>query len=262
MINFKWGIMPAVFAMIISVLLGAASGAGISHIILRALAFSLVFFGLGVGMWFIVNSYFPEILADDGESAQQEAYEKPGSRVNLTVDNSGEYAVPELYKTSGRPDELGNIEDLVSGAFKVRSESVDRTQEDSYNEDRARGDPDPENIDFQDMFQDTAGGFDKSFEDKPVFTPSFADNSGELGGLPDLDDMAVAFSSFGDSGGSPAVQSGGSKGSSSGFSGASNDYDGTDSFSHNKGNKPQPMKGDFDPQEIAQGIRTMLNKDK
>jgi len=31
---------------------------------------------------------------------------------------------------------------------------------------------------------------------------------------------------------------------------------------YNKGNKAQPMEGDFDPQELAQGIRTVLNKDK
>jgi len=257
-INFKWGIMPAIFALIISVLLGAASGAGVSHIILRGLAFSMVFFGLGIGMWFLVNSYFPEILADDGDSAQEDAYEKTGTRVNITVDNTGEYAVPELYRTTGSPDELGNIEDLISGAFKVRSESVDRNQEESYNDNGVQGDPDPENIDFQDMFQDPAGS-DKSFEDKPVFTPSFVDDSGGLGGLPDLDAMAVAFSSFGDSGGgsSPVVSS---KGASSGFGGASNDIEETSQY--NKGNKPQPMKGDFDPQEIAQGIRTMLSKDK
>ncbi|MCL1959572.1 MAG: hypothetical protein FWF68_08230 [Spirochaetes bacterium] len=262
MVNLKWGLVPAIFALFVSVLLGAVSGGTISHIILRALAFAAVFFGLGIGIWFVVKSYFPELLAEDNDTELQDASEKTGSRVNITIDSAGEFAVPELYKTSGRPDELGNIDDLISGVFKVRSESVDRKQEERYNEERVESVPDNENIDFQDMFQDTAG-FDKSLEDKPVFTPSFVDDAGGLGGLPDLDEMAMAFSPGG--GSLPIVQSGGSKGSSLGFGGVSpvsNDLEEKGSSSNYVGNKPQPMKGDFDPQEIAQGIRTMLSKDK
>jgi len=260
--NYRWGLIPAIFALLVSVMLGVISGTSMNHIILRALVFAVVFFGLGVGMWFVVNSYFPELLAADSDNALQDSLEKTGSRVNITIDSAGEYAVPELYKTADSPDELGNIEDLVSGAFKVRSESVDRNQEESYNERRVQSVPDHENIDFQDMFQETAD-FDKSLEEKPVFTPSFVDDAGGLGGLPDLDVMAMAFSSVG--GSLPIGHGGGSKGSSSGFGGvssASNDFEETDLFSPNKGNKPKPIKGDFNPKELAEGIRTILSKDK
>jgi len=264
-LNYKWGIVPALFALIISILLGIISGASFNHVILRAFVFAVVFFGLGLGMWFILNSYFSELLVDDNITSARDDDEKIGSRVNITVDNAGEYAVPELYKSSGASEKLGNIDDLVSGAFKVRSESVDRNQEEGYNVNRDQSNPDSENIDFQDMFQDTAD-FDKSLEGKPVFTPSFVDDAGGLGGLPDLDAMATAFSSGESFGGSsPIGFSGGSKGSSSVFGGdssASSDFGGKDSSSHYVGNKPEPMKGDFDPQEIAQGIRTMLSKDK
>jgi len=264
-LNYKWGIVPALFALIISILLGIISGASFSHIILRALVFAVVFFGLGLGLWFILNSYFSDLLVDEDNTSTQDNAEKTGSRVNITIDSTGEYAVPELYRTSGAPDELGNINDLISGAFKVRSESIDRNQEESYNEDRDQGNPDPENIDFQDMFQDTAD-FDKPPEGKPVFTPSFVDDAGGLGSLPDLDAMAMAFSSGESFGGSsPVGHGGGSKGSSSVFDGdssVSNDFEEKGSSSHYTGNKPEPMKGDFDPQEIAQGIRTMLSKDK
>ena len=265
MFNYKWGFVPAFFALVVSVLLGIISGASFSHVILRAFVFAVVFFGLGLGMWFILNSYFSDLLVDENITSAQDDDEKIGSRVNITVDSAGEYAVPELYKSSGASDKLGNIDDLISGAFKVHSESIDRNQEEGYNASRDQSNPDSENIDFQDMFQDTAD-FDKSLEGKPVFTPSFVDDAGGLGGLPDLDAMATAFSSGESFGGSsPIGFSGGSKGSSSVFGGdssASGDFGGKDSSSNYVGNKPEPMKGDFDPQEIAQGIRTMLSKDK
>jgi len=266
-INYRWGIVPALFALLVSVLLGLISGAGFSHVFLRALVFAIVFFGLGIGMWFVVNAYFPELLVNDDYIEQDD--EKTGSRVDITVDNAGEYAVPELYKNEGNPDELGNIDDLLTGAFKARSRGVDRKQEEGYNETREEDIPDDENIDFQDMFQD-AGGYEKSPEEKLAFTPRFADDSGELGDLPDLDAMAMAFSSGGSL---PDGFSGSSKGSSSGFSGfssASDDIEEASSFPSSStaasspyvGNKPQPLKGDFNPKEIAEGIRTILSKDK
>jgi hypothetical protein len=263
-INYKWGLIPAIFALLVSLLLGAVSGSSFSHIILRALAFAVVFFGLGIGMWFIVNSYFPELLTADSDVALRDDLEKTGSRVNITVDSTGEYAVPELYKTAGNPNELGNIDDLTSGAFKVHPESVDRKQEDSYNEERVQSVSDAGSIDFGDLFPDQdTDSFENSVEEKPVFTPSFVDDAGSLGGLPDLDVMAMAFSS---GGGSLPVGHGGSlKESSSGFGGvssASNDYEADSFSSHYTGNKPQPLKGDFNPEEIAKGIRTILSKDK
>jgi hypothetical protein len=239
-------------------MLGAISGAGFSHIILRGLVFAAVFFGIGLGMWFMINTYFPELFATDSDIS--DSMEKTGSRVSITVDSAGEYAVPELYKTTGAPDELGNIEDLISGAFKPHSESIDRNQEDDYNESRDQSTPDSENIDFGDLFQDQdTVAFEKPLGGKPVFTPSFVDDAGGLGSLPDLDAMAMAFSSGESGGGSLPIGQGG-------VSSASNDYEEKNSFSSSNtgytGNKPQPLKGDFNPEELAKGIRTVLNKDK
>jgi hypothetical protein len=264
-INYKWGFIPAIFAMLISVMLGSISGAGFSHIFLRALVFAAVFFGLGLGMWFVVNAYFPEILVTETDT--NDTIEK-GSRVNITIDNTGEYAVPELYKASGAPDELGNIEDLISGTFHVESESVDRNQEERYNNKGVGSDLDAGNIDFGDLFQDQGtGDLDKPVGGKPVFTPSFVGDAGDLGGLPDLDAMSMAFSSMGEFPEDSSPVSGGSKGASSGLGANTsflNDIEEADSTSsrYNTGNKPQPLKGDFNPEELAKGIRTVLNKDK
>ena len=200
--GFKWGVTAAIAAVIISVGLGLLSGVGLSHIFLRALIFGVVFFGFGFGLRFMINSFFPEILFMEEEASAQVPFDQPGSRVNITLDNTGEFAVPELYKTPGDPDELGNIEDLISGIFRPRSDSggqrpssgIDRNREESYNIGSIdQSFSDQGNMDFPDI-----GGFDEpgvetprdekprvekpGFE-KPIFTPSFGDDGG-VGGLP------------------------------------------------------------------------------
>jgi len=276
--NFKWGITAAIAAVVVSIGLGFISGVGISHIFLRALIFGLVFFGFGFGLRFMINSFFPEILfMDDGSSAQVD-FDQPGSRVNITLDNTGEYAVPELYKTPGDPDELGNIEDLISGIFKPRSDSggqrpssgIDRNREESYN----IGSADQNFSDQEDMVFPDMGGFDEpkaekpnvekpeaekpGFE-KPIFTPSFGDDAG-VGGLPDLETFAMAFSGGGDFR-PPQPQA-----SAGGFGGgtvpdAPEEFEPTQP-SRYVASKPTPLSGDFNPKDLAKGISTVLAKDK
>lgn len=267
--NLRWGITAAIFALLLSVGLGIISGVSIFHIFIRAFIFTVLFFGLGLGLKFVVDSFFPELLFMDEGSARDD-YNQPGSRINITVDNTGEYAVPELYKAPSDPDELGNIEDLISGAFKVRSAQggeakqagIDRKREEGYNVGRGQSVLDQEPINFNDMFNDTA-----IFE-KHVFTPSFGDGSEGLGGLPDLDAMATAFSPTGGPAASVSLPQTPSKfGSGSpppGVPQFSSGFEEAEPQSQSRyvGNKPQPLKGDFNPKELAEGIRTVLSKEK
>jgi hypothetical protein len=284
--------MAAIAAVIISSGLGIISGVGILHIFIRALIFALVFFSFGFGLRFLINGFFPELLTLDDESSAQESFDQPGSRINITLDNTGEFAVPELYKAPGDPKELGNIDDLISGIFKPRSAydeqqpqpGIDRKSEGSYNIDSAfQSSPDQDDFTFQDVafFEEpkleTAGvekskvdnlgfekpgvekpGVEKPGAEKPTFTPSFGDDDG-VGGLPDLEMFAMSFS--GDvRPPQPATPSGG-------FSGASVPDQAQDEFepvqpSRYVASKPAPMKGNFDPKQLAQGISTVLSKDK
>jgi len=269
MLYFKWAITAAAAAFLISIGLGIISGVAFFHIIIRAVIFAAVFFGIGFALRFIVNSYFSEIFLSNNELEQQFTAEKDEEKSSIVIDTMGEYAVPELYKTSGDPDELGNIEDLVSGFFKPRDDSIDRTEEDGYNDrgasntvnQRPSGVPVQETINFKDMFQDAAA-FDephaKSAEtiDRPVFTPSLGDDSDGLGGLPDLDAMAMAFGSS--SGSSPLF------GSIDEPASMEMEYSEPESPSSqfNTGNKAQPLSGDFNPKDLAEGIRTVLSKEK
>jgi len=274
-IYFRWGIFAAGAAFLISTALGLIFGVSFFYVIIRGFVFAFLFFGFGFAMRFLINSFFPELLLSGGdEPGNQYSFEQsPSSRENAVIDTMGEYAVPELYRTPGESSELGNIEDLISGAFRPQPEGVDRNEEEGYNNDNVRNVPEMrfessepasggENIKFQDMFQDlfqdtASSSFEEPSQetpkdDKPVFTPSFGDDSGGLGGLPDLDSMAMAFG---------GVEARSSSGGSS-FGGAEEAESGDTESARNTGNKPQPLKGDFNPKELANGIRTVLKKDR
>jgi len=281
--NFKWGTTAAIIALCISILLGAAFGVNFGHIIVRALIFAVVFFGLGFGLRFILDTFFPEVLSMNDDVPAPETTED-GEHISIAMDGMGEYAVPELFSKPGESGEIGNIDNLLSGSYRSNTEDedssatgkrgysdynfsvpsdegIDRNQESSYNNTGVIQD---------DPFLDIA--VEKPAASKPAavqqeafkpaasqtpFTPSFGDDSG-LGGLPDLDAMAMAFSSnFGGdlapaaSSVSPSVSSAPALNSVEEFEPDRSQY---------KGNKPQTLDGNFDAQSLAQGIRTILSK--
>jgi len=270
--NIKWGATLGIIAAIISITLGLIFGVRMADILLRAVIFLFVFFALGSGIRVMINNFFPELMYfDDGSESKinfDDQPPQPGSQVNITLGSAGEYAVPEMYRDSRDSQELGNIEDLISGHFKVRtavdnddyeesaapeqgSGGIDLTTEDDYNIKRdsfsampqefasfKEPDPEPEQEPSKPV----------SFE-KPVFTPVFEGDSDDLGALPDLGSMATAFSTGFDEMETTAMPHLGDEADSS-------------QTQYNKGNKPQPLQGDFNPQELAQGIRTVLSKDQ
>lgn len=281
MTGFKWGIFAAGAAVLISIILGIIAGVNILHIFLRALIFGVLFFGLGFGLRFVVNSFFPELLFSGSEETAEKDEER-GSRINITVDSTGEYAVPELYKTSGDSEQLGNIEELVSGVFRVRSDDdevqmksskssagIDRKSEAGYNNkgifDNSQGKDEGFNMPNEWLSLDAAPSMNKSVSESPavekheVFQPQFStsfDEGSGLESLPDLDAMSSAFS--GGFGASPAqtmaapVQPA--------MSPQIEEFE--PERSQNTGNKAQPLQGDFNPKELAKGISTVLSKDR
>jgi hypothetical protein len=287
-------VTAAIAVFIISLCLGIISGVGTLHLFLRAIVFSAMFFGLAFALRFVIDSYFPDLLVAGEQTDESDDLDfdqgEGDSRVNITVDSMGEYAVPELYKTPGDPKELGNIEDLISGNFKARSsrqEGVDRTKEEEYNTGGGfQTAPAQESSDFGDLsvFDKTPAAAGTGGD--TVFTPSFGDETG-LGGLPDLDALATAFSSGGEPGPPPppreAPVSEGealSFGDDDVFGGGAGSFAAEDApasadafvpqqseeleqvQTRTTGNKAQPLQGDFKPEQIAQGIRTVLSKDQ
>jgi len=264
---FKWGAMAAVGAVIVSMGLGLLSGVGLLHVFLNALIFGAVFFGLGFGARFLINSYFPELLFVNEEASAQGAVDQPGSMVNITLDNTGEYAVPELYKSPGNPEELGNIEDLVSGSFRPRSASsgIDRMKEESYNDNTFQSDSGGDNfsflesVDFDEPMVESPRVENSKVEprvEKPVFTPSFGDDAG-VGGLPDLEMFAMAFSSGGEARVAPQPMA-----APAGLPEKQQEEFEPMQPTRYVASKPTPLKGDFNPKDLAKGISTVLRKDK
>jgi hypothetical protein len=287
--------MAAIFGMVVSLLLGLVSGVGFGLVIVRALVFGAVFFGLGFALYFIVNTYFPELLYLTEDTGTPQTDEETGGHISIAMDSMGEYAVPELFNKQGDPNEIGNIEDLISGVFspgggsRVSAESsqhaypnvnfsmdaeegLDLNKETSYNDSNKFGD-----ASFGDLGDIDSGGFNETsaFETPPAaekpqafqpqFTPSIGDDDSGLGGLPDLDMMAMAFSNFSDHQTSSMASSAPTPASTPTPTPSMGSVSSVDESepdrSQYKGNKPQALQGDFQPQAIAQGIRTVLSKD-
>jgi len=256
--GIKWGITAGIIAALVSVVLGIIFGVTAAYILIRAVIFLLVFFALGAGVRILIDNYFPELIYLDEGADSKINFDQPGSQINITLGGISEYAVPETYRNSGDSEELGNIEDLLSGNFKVRapnvvdtraytqehgSEGIDLRSEDDYNisEVFSAG---PQEFE---SFQEPEPSRSVTFE-KPVFTPVFESDSDDLEVLPDLGSMATAFSTGFDTEEATALPHLG-------------DEADPVQMQYNKGNKSQPLKGDFKPKELAEGIRTVLKKD-
>ena len=303
--NFRWGVISAIAAIFISVALGILFNVNPVHIVIRALIFGVIFLGLGFGLRFAINSFLPEILYASEEGASD--IEQQNAHIDITLDSMGEYAVPELYKTD-EEHEMGNIEDLISGAFRPgytseqtgsggntgfsqasTSGSVDGRGESGYNdvgffnelEAEVPGSDSSSEDDASSAYQgftplpiEDSGGFQEmslfqkpegavpvskpSAQEPNQFTPSIGEEDSGLGGLPDLDMMARAFSSFGAAEPQASAPSGNIAGSASSTPISEDEPD----RSQYKGNKPQALQGDFEAKDIARGLSTLLSKDK
>jgi hypothetical protein len=263
--SIKWGITAGLLAAIISVVLGIFFGVGASYILVRAVIFLSVFFALGTGLRVLINNYLPELMYFDNDSSPKINFEPPppGSQINITLGAVGEYAVPEMYRDSKDSKELGNIEDLISGVFRARSsfesneadtalsyipkspfEGIDLRMEDDYNTQEAGFSAGPQEfMNFSVPEPPKPAAFEK-----PAFTPVFGGDSEDLGALPDLGSMATAFSTGFDTDEATAMPHLGDEAEPA-------------QMQYNKGNKPQTLQGDFNPKELAEGIRTVLKKD-
>jgi len=249
-INIKWGIYTSaaafILAFLISIIIGQASFA---IAILRALCFAALFFALATGAWILINSFMPELLFPEGNDAANNIFgTEPqgsqgsessdyGSHINITLGDGaslGDAADAALPDNDGTDvDNVGNIADLVSEAPE-KPVGLDEFSGNSYN--------------------NSAGDSAASFAE-PL---SAADGGGGDGGLPmNFDSFAMGgaiagLEPFGDSFSLPHDAGGIIK-------------DDDDVFIPERkvaGNKPVELEGDFNPKDIALGIRTVLENDK
>jgi hypothetical protein len=247
-LNVKWGIYAAVGALLLafttSIFLGQA---GFVISLLRGLAFAALFFILGVGIWTLLNTFIPELLfpesmdaaanifgpeSSDSQSSDSGAY---GSHINITLGDRSDAALPDSDGPDS--DEVGNISDLVSGtaspAGEVKRErGLDEITEKSYTVD---GEAVASSLNglAEHLPSNESGGFAMNFDS---FTMG--------GGLAGLETYGDSFLLPPDSGGTARREEA--------------------SLPERKvtGNTPKALEGDFNPKDIALGIRTVLETDK
>jgi hypothetical protein len=243
MIKIKWGVVSgaAAFALAFtnSLVLGHTSFA---IALLRGVIFAAVFFGLAIGIRALIANFIPDLLfsGKGGDDAAGNVFSggTAGSRVNITVGDAPEAALPE--HEDGETVNVGSFNDLLSGSIKAvarsHSQDIDQISENGYTEDQA---------------EESAPVFGKvKFDDIGDFSMDFGafvsdgvggDVTGDsVAGDSDMDSFSL-FPGVGDSGPS---------------------QDTPEPERKVSGNKAMKLEGDFDPKEIAAGIRTVLKKEK
>jgi hypothetical protein len=214
------------------------------------------------------------------ESTADEDLYKPGSRVNILEDDNPAYSTPAAdvpvnlsqISTGAKPDDseddLGDISVLTVrrsfsspfGGETPAVSGVDQNAKELYtdNEEELSNSIVP---DFSNMFSSespfdssagsqektagastSAGADTKSSANTAARTGSFLDSDETL---PDLDSMAGAFTS-----------------DSSGEEQGASEYSAPSSNRKSSSNKAPKWAEDFNPKEMAMGLRTALSKDK
>jgi hypothetical protein len=237
MFNVNWGLISGgaalVLAFVTSLLLGHTT---LLIALLRAGIFAAVFFGLGTGISALVNIFIPELLPSGAKAnAADNVFSAggAGSRINITLDDdTANAALPDSGGAASNTDEVGSFNDLISGAIQSQS--------------------------ARDIDQNPPTGYTVN-DNKGEFAPAFDD--GKIG---DLGDFSMDFGAF--------VSDGDGMASTESDLDSFSLFPETDGFGVTEesslperkvsGNKPTEFKGDFNPKEIAAGIRTVLEKDK
>jgi hypothetical protein len=222
LINLKWSAIAGGLGFAVSLLIGIISGAGFPLLLIRALALGAAFFVLGSLIWIMINNFIPELLnadAYEGDSGSP----LPGSRVDISLGDPQESALPEMFQSSASADEVGNISDLLSGKNTLANNTgMDQKREEGYTQKSGR------------EFQSEPGGISGGPDVAPL------DNFG--GGLPDLESMGEAFR--------PSREE-------------PVEFEPEPVIPERRpaGNKTQNLQGDFRPQELAAAIRTKISKE-
>jgi hypothetical protein len=218
--NLKWSAVAGGFGLIASLLVGIISGAGFPVALIRAVIFGAAFFLLAGIFWLLINSFIPELLESGPGNGNVD--EIPGSRVDISVGDGQESALPDLYRDSGE-DEVGDIGDLINGRpIPANYPGMDQKGEDGYTKNSGS--------EFQSEDQAASAG-----------TPAVEDYDA-AGALPDLDAMAGSFIPARGEAAEPETER-------------------LTPERSPVGNKTQNLQGDFHPKELAAAIRTRISKD-
>ena len=273
MFNIKWGGVAAAAAFVLAFALSLILGqTNLPVALLRAVIFAAVFFALGIAAWMLINTFIPELLstANTGDIATHLfSTGTAGSRVNITVDDTQNAALPEQARgASGGSDDVGDFNELFTP--KEDSRDIDQNLGTGYTEEGEAGE-------FAAVTERFSGETEGFAADPEEFSSAFGDDGLNDGGEENEEepgDFSMDFSAFvpgglgeGGEGGGDDVKAGESEPDMDSFSffpeaAGSTSYDEPPPERKASGNKPMKLEGDFNAKEIAAGLRTVLEKDK
>ena len=269
--DLKIGGIAAAVAFGLSFLIGLVSRSTMPFLIIWPLVFAAVFFVLLVAAKFLFGQFLPELLEDDSGSNSGIF---PGSVVNIMEGdaNTDEFSSDDQDSgaslswqspNAARPDDsdksIGDISALSEVVARNKavykeatagaSEGLDQSMENGYTALGEIGNF-SQSSPLMDFGSPASGAANDSPAHaaakpaKPAKSRSQAWNSDSDDSLPDLDSMAGVFtSSSADEEPETAVSS-------------------EPDRRRKSANRDQSLEGDFSPEDIAKGIRTVLKKDK
>ena len=243
MFNFKLSGIIGGVAFVFSFLLGLISRSAMPMLLIKPLVFAFLFFAVSILIKITANHFLPELMEES--DLGEEPY-RPGSTVDITDEDSLDYQADTSRGHSGesvtaaqgfsfmgaRPDDsddgLGDISDLArKSTFSPSLEGgyqmgMDQNAEEGYTE---------------------GGGSRGSQARAPGAGSTEAFSPEEV--LPDLDSMAGVFMP----------------------SSSDEEPEGEERPSHGQARKPSSSSTpswteDFNAKEMAQGLRTVLSKEK
>jgi hypothetical protein len=279
-VDLKLGGIAAVAAFALSFLIGLVSQSTMPLLIIRPFIFAAIFFVLFIAAKFLLGQFMPELF-DENSGSNSALF--PGSMVNIMEgDNpnpNDEYSsdaslgepgdslswqAPNDAANAARPDDsdisLGDISALSEVAERKKAADkgasngvlagMDQNMEDGYT-----GLGDLGNISQSTSPMDFEAGAFGSMEPsapakpakkaKPVKSGSPVLYSDSDDSLPDLDSMAGVFAK-----------------ASTDEEPETADFTEPSRGKKKSANKDQALEGDFSPKDMAEGIRTVLKKDK
>ena len=244
MINVKWGMFASIAAFVLALATSLLIGQASPFIaLLRALGFAALFFLLGAGTYMLINTYIPELMFPDAQKNVADIFsggESSGKRVNITLGDTSDAALPGKGDIAHSLNEIEDIADLLSGNIKRKPKRIDQESANDYNGGTDDFVPVPESVAAA---SDGEGDFSMDFSS---FVPA---GNKEAETEPQADSMENIFS----------------LGPGQGLSPEDSDIEEPASDMPERrvtGNKPEKFEGDFSPKEIVSGIRTVLEKEK
>jgi hypothetical protein len=261
--NFKISGIAAAFGFFVSLILNLAAGAPFPVFLARPLAFGVLFFVISGIVWFLISHFLPELLDRDISA--------PGGRIN--IEENSEAGAPSFVAggvgvRAALADDSDEVLGDISGYVPNKDAPPKAGPAASAPESAGSGETDLSAFDISGSGAspaffvppvDQAGGGDYTGSDE-VYASSPPGGSGGSGGvssaapavsgsidiLPDLDSLAGAF----------LPGSGDEEGDTVDYSIPS------PAKKPSANSKGQKIEGDFNPKDLAMGIRTILGKEE